>query len=673
MIRRRAALGLGMAASAAAPAWGPAWGPAWAPAWAQGRAQGCAGPGLVLEGPATAGAVTVFGHAFPPGAIRSGSGLAVAAGGRESAGQIDVKTRHPDGSAWFAVIAIACPAMAAGARLSMTLRAGPATAAPLPPALLAGRSAILEFRAGGAGVRHDLLALFASANDPWQAGPLAWQARVAMPLPGAASLRLVADVALRTDGGLLVDAWFRNDGAMRPNGREVAYSARLLIDGRIVLDETIARQHQYTGWGRLVGVGPLAAHVRPDAAVLAEAGAVARYGVATGVEDSALAGFAQAMAAPAWRVPLDARGITRDMRQTGGRSDIGPATLSQAAWLISGDRRAGEFAIGQAEAAGAIPWQFWDGAVGGWLTPARWPGLWTDGRGGLPPGGLAQPIAGDTGWVTDGPHQPELSFVPFLLTGRRAFLDNIQAQAAWAVLSHWPAAAARGVASAPGLAEGVNVVRGNQVRGAAWAMRQLEHAAWSSPERDPGRAWFVATAAANWRWMEAQLPIWTRQQGETHGRIPGEYGSPGLMPPWQQDQFASTAILAARRGSAPARAVLAWMANFLVGRFTSAAKGFPPRDGCAYLLAVGPVGTPRSWAELAAATRAAGLSNGNGWAQSQGDYAQLAVQSLAGIAEVLDMPTALRARDALLRDGAPFTGPADYRRDPIYNIVPRCA
>ena len=657
--------------------------------WAGASQAACAAPAVVLEGPASAGAVVVFGQAFLPGAVPAGMGIA-AQGGAIPA-QLDVQTRHDDGSARWAVLALACPALAAGARLAVTLTPAPPPApAPAPAAaardvtsLLAGRAAVLQV----GGWRLDLLAGMTAALrvSPWQSGPLAWQARVTQPVPaqalgGIASLRAVADVALRADGSLWVDAWLRNDIAMRPNGGEAGYAMSLSLDGREALAARIERQHQYTGWGRLLGSArggavPVAAHVRHDAGYLADAAAVARYGTAVGIEEGLLQGLATAMATPGWAAPLGPRGLTRDMRQTGGRSDIGPATMPQAAWLISGDRRAAAFAIGQAEAAGAIPWHFWDAGTAGWLDTRAWPRLWTDGRGGPAPGGLAQPIAADTGWVTDCAHQPDAGFVPFLLTGRRSLLDNLQAQAAWCVLSQWPAAASRGVAGtgagvaggvAGGVAEGVNVVRGNQVRGAAWSMRQLGNAAWMTPPGDPSAGWLRGVAAANWAWLAAQLPGWTQSQGEAHGRIPGEYGTPGVIPPWQQDQFASTAALAAQRGSPQARAVLGWMANFLVGRF--AAAGFAPHDGCAYLIATGEA---RSWAALGAATRAAGLSNGDGWSKSQGDYAQLALQSLASIQDTLGGPAVARARQWLAQAGAPFTTPRDYRRDPIYNIVPR--
>lgn len=641
----------------------------------------CLGGGLALEGSdAPAGRVTLFGQAFPPGALPAGAGLRAGIGNASPQPvQLDIRARHPDGSARLALLTLAAPGLADGSRapLRLLLAQPEAPTAPDVPALLARRQAVLEMQ----GWRVDLLAGLpaALAARPWQAGPLAWQARQAFAVPphatgGVASLRVIADVAIRVDGTLWVDLWFRNDVAMQPLGGEARYAARLLLDGQAALEAAIARQHHYTAWGRLLGAGlegmaRPAARVIHDAAYLADAAAVPRYGVAVGVEETLLARLGGATRVRGWADPLGPRGITQDMRQGGGRPDIGPATMAQAAWLITGDRRAAAVAEGQAEAAGSIPWHFWDGAAQGWLDPRRWPRLWSDGRGGPAPGGLAQPIAADTGWTTDTAHQPELSFVPYLLTGRRCFLDNLQAQAAFSIFAHWPVQ--RGNPSSGALGDGVNVVRGNQVRGGAWSLRQLENAAWASTEGDPALGWLRHALAGNWGWLRAQIPAWTRRQGEAHGRIEGEYGLPGMLPPWQQDYFASTAAMAARRGGADARQVLEWMSNFLLGRFMAGAQGFAPHDGCAYLIAIGPPGTPRSWAELGQATRAANLSNGTGWSKSQGDYAQLALQSLAGLTDTLDSPLALRLHRWLARSGAPFVSPQDFRRDPLFNIVPR--
>ncbi|WP_431282817.1 hypothetical protein ACQW02_25990 [Humitalea sp. 24SJ18S-53] len=635
---------------------------------------------LMLEGFGTpAGRIAVFGQAFRPGALPSGRGLAARIdGGAALPVQVDINSRHPDGSARLAVIALSCPALPARATATVVLAAAAQADAPVLDVAAALAAHRAEIQVGN--WRMDLLAQFqaALAARPWQRGPLAVQARIATALPpaavgGVASVRLVADVSLRADGSLWVDAWLRNDVAMQPNGGAAAYPLHLVLDGGDALRAEIGRQHQYTAWGRLRGTAPAPPRIRHDATYLADTGAVARYDLSAGVDEAILRRLGDTVLAPGWATPLGPRDITQNMYQAGGRSDIGPATLAQAVWLMTGDARAAAYAEGQAEAAGSIPWHFWDGARGGWMDPTRFRALWTDGRGGRPPGGLAQPIAGDTGWEPDCAHQPDLCFVPFLLTGRRALLDNLQAQASWCVLSQWPAPTARGAAGATGVGEGVNVVRGNQVRGSAWSLRQLDNAGWASPDNDPALPWLRAASAGNWGWLRANLAGWSSQQGEAQGWIPGEYGTAGVLVPWQQDYFASTAANAARRGDADARAVLEWMSGFLVGRFKAGPRGFSPNDGVAYQIAIiGDGGRVlRQWAEIGAATRARGLSNETGWSKAQGNFAQLAIQSLAALSDVLDTQDAASAYAWLAASGAPFIGARDFARDPLLNIVPR--
>jgi hypothetical protein len=659
--------------------------------------------GLVLQGTgAPAGTVVVFGHAFRAGDLPRGAALgARLAGGAPLPAQADITARHADGSARFAVVSLATPALAPGARTGVLLTATATT--PSPPldivAAAAGRGAMIEITPeGGNPWRADLLLrlqdglLDPARRAPWQQGPLAVQGRVALPIPpaavgGATSARLVADVSLHADGTLWVDAWVRNDIAMQPGGGTARYAMRLLLDGQEAFTSGPVAQLHYTGLGRRRGTlrgrpapaPPLVCH---DVAYLAAAAAVAPFDRTVGVAEALLARMAQFMAAPDWDAPFAPRRIVQDMGSAGGRPDIGPTTLWQAAWLVSGDARAARFAEDQAEAGGAIPWHFWDseanGGAGGWLDTRRWPQLWTDPRGGRPPRTLAQPIpprAASGGWVADTAHKPALGYVPHLLTGRRAFLDEVQAEAMWAILSAWPARRAEtdGVEAVRDL----NLVAGGQLRGAAWSLRDLDNAGFVVPDADPQASYLRDAAAANWAWVRAMTGRWGARQGEARGWImtPHVLGNRGETSPWQQEFFVAAAAAAARRGNDDARAVLAWMENFIVGRFQAGARGFNPRDGIAYQILVASAGgvSPalfQTWAEIGEATRAANMSNNDGWGRSAGYYGPLGRHSLALLAEVLDSEAARRAHAWLVAAAPPFTTPRDYAADPTYNVLP---
>ncbi|MBP0496574.1 hypothetical protein J5Y10_27625, partial [Roseomonas sp. SG15] len=419
----------------------------------------------------------------------------------------------------------------------------------------------------------------------WQSGPLASQARVEIPLEG--SQRLVFDVTAYKGGGLSVEAGFNNDGAMGATGGRVAYGLTVTMDGHTVAQESVD-QGQYQNWHRTFssnstdggqGLGGPAEgwlNIRHDIDHLETTGAIAEYNLANGVDDTLLNAYAAAAQAAGSDAPLATAGVTQYMPGTGGRADIGFTTAGNTAWLITQDMRAASYAMEQAEAASTVPWNLWDAANKGWLSIEDYPNLWTDPRGGTgrpgdaTSGSLTQTGDAQTGWTLDPAHQPDLSYVPYLLTGERWMLDNLQAQAAWNIASQWPLVRENG--------EGL-VVQQNQVRGAAWALRQIDEAAWASPDGSAAKAYFTEMSEANWSWIVSQIPAWTAQQGEAHGYLPGVYGANGALPPWQQDYFASTAIAAAKQGNADALTYLNWASNFLVGRFTHEAQGFAEHDG----------------------------------------------------------------------------------------------
>jgi hypothetical protein len=648
--------------------------------------------GLVLEGTgAPAGTVVVFGQAFRQGAVRRGGGLQArqAADGAPLQAQLDAKAHHPDGSVRFGVVSLATPALRAGEKRGVLLASGPGGGAGALnfATALAGRQAALELQAPNSqALRVDLLARLRADRTarPWQSGPLVSETRISLPIPpaalgGVSSMRLVADIAARADGTLWVDAWLRNDAAMQPGGGPATYSMQVLLDGKPALRAEGLKHNQYTGWGRHLrsapgGVpAPVPPLVRPDVSYLAETGAVHRYDLSIGVADGILAGMGQAVADPGWATPLGTRGITTYMPMTGGRADIGPTTSWQAAWLLSGDPRAAAFCQGQAEGAGSVPWHMWDpngGAdgKGGWLDTKRWPRFWTDPRGGAPPKTLLQGQPYGDPFTPDSAHQPDLCYVPFLLTGRRALLDGLQAQAVYSIIGTWPDVRTD---------SDVVIVQRRQVRGAAWSLRQIDEAAWISPDDDSNADYLRFAAKENWSWLVARIPEWTALQGEAHGWLePGEYNYDGGFAPWQQDFFASTVIASASRGNRDAVTYLNWASNWLVGRFLSDNKGLNYRDGIAYAMPAveGPNDRRlKTWAEIGKLQVARNQSNSDKWSNADAGYVMAGIATLAGIISLGGPPAkeARRAYDRLLANAGRGADPGVMVGFPTFNIVPR--
>jgi hypothetical protein len=643
---------------------------------------------------------------FQQGAVPAGSHLVATIDGVTYAAQLDAKTFNADGSVASGVVTILAPALTAGSSTAVALSLAPAsTPSPVAPVDLAAALASYNLTAtlaitanqgGGTGTQTiDIAAamrsaLAANTAQGWLSGPLASEAIVSIPVSG--SLRIEADITAYANGQISATLQFNNDAAMQASGGTISYSATVSQNGTVVAQQSNLTQYQYQDWSITTGTTPPSTglNIQHDIAYLEATGAIPNYDTQYSVPSGNLANEAAAIAAPDWNAPLGTDGISQYMPTTGGRGDIGPTTQANATWLITQSATAAAYALGQAQEAGSVPWHFYDPTSNGtFLNTADYPNIWTDGRGG--PGsyttGLTQQVnPTNTGWTADPAHMPDLSYVAYMLTGNVVDLEQLNAQASFAIDNFWPYPRNGGQA--------IIASPGNQIRGSAWSLRTVQEAAYANPTGSADKAFFSAVTNANYTYLVSLIPQLTIAEGQAHGYFPGVYGSNGAtLPPWEQDYLASTVIQGAEMGNANALSFLQWESNYLVGRFFAGAQGFSPQDGIAYNLTVGPqsdaglsAGGPyyQTWAQIEQATQASGQSNvGNNWAHSQGDYGALAMQSLAGIITVsVANPTimgnyqyeAMQAFGWLLNSGAPYTTPAAIAAsNPQFLIVPRLA
>lgn len=627
--------------------------------------------------------VATFGYVFAAGQMPAGSTVAASANGAAIAAQMDVKASWPDGSVKMAVLSVARPALAPGASADVALGAT-TTAAALPISVPTGLAGTIRVAfTDGTALILDPFALARSSADFWMRGPLAVSARVTA-AHAASAFRVVADVVIYAGGSYALDIQFANDRAMEAAGGHLDYTAIVTLNGAELLRETVS-QRQYAVWRRRIGsasdggqgVGGL--NVRHDTTRLEAMFAVPRTdrAVASAVNWSWVDA---ALADPAFGKPLAANGVMRYMPGPGGRGDIGPTTASNALWLLTGDPRAARLGLAQADAGGACPWNMWDAAQGTWLNAGRYPRLWVDQRGGTgtpgdtSSGGLTQQVEwnGYDDWTPETAHQPDLAFVPYVLTGERWLLDRLLAQAAWNTIANWPGDASMGERYNRETQSWNLVVNNVQPRAAAWAARQLENAAWAAPDNSPEKAFFRGYADANWRWLANRRAEWGAAAGEAQGYHQGViWGRDGRVSPWEQDYLILVAAWAAGRGQADARAYLAWASSFTLGRFEQADGVFPAKDGVAITIQPSMVDGSgnlvfyKTWAEVGRATYAAGQSNTDpahapgGWDRSQGNFSIIALTALAEIDRVLGGRRARAARDRLLGLNPPFVSAQD--------------
>jgi hypothetical protein len=214
------------------------------------------------------------------------------------------------------------------------------------------------------------------------------------------------------------------------------------------------------------------------------------------------------------------------------------------------------------------------------------------------------------------------------------------------------------------------------VRAQAWSLRDVDNAAWLSPDGTPEAAYFRKIADNNWAALVARIPDWTARQGEPHGWVPGAVREAGLLSPWQQDYFAMTSAAAAMRGNENAVTFLRWQSNFLIGRFVNEANGFRPELGAGSTLAVSDSrlnpelqGTMfRTWAEVDRQSQERRSVPRKPWGSV--GYNKLVLASLSGIYNALGLQQAADVFASLSRQ-MPGTSLADYQREPTFSFVPR--
>ena len=617
----------------------------------------------------TSAALLTFGQGFAAGAVRPDAALLLRTEAGSAAAQMDVKTTHTDGSVATAVLTIAAPAIPAGGVVQGILSIASST--PAAPAIdllhaLAGYDLSVDMRienpaGGGTTVNLDLAgamrdALAAGKASFWTKGALAAEARVDLKVSG--SFHVTLDLTAHADGRIEAGLGFNNDLAMGSSGGTVRYAATVIENGNVVHRTGDLTQYQYQN--HHVTLGEVAApNLRHDVAYLQAAGFVPDFDFSGGVSNGVVSAMKATMGAGNWDAPFAPNGIFQYMPNTGGRADIGPTTQANWAWLANQDATTRAYALGQADAADGIPWHFRDVKTGTWITTDNHPKLWTDGRGGDGnTTGLTQKADGNNnGWTIDTAHQPSLSGIPFLLTGERRYLDELNAQAAYDIVSVW---------SEPRGNDQNLLLPADQIRGAAWSLRELGLAAQLNPDGSPEKAYFKAAVEKNWSWLVDQIPAWTAQEGEVHGRLMADYADGWSMAPWQEDFFAIVAAEEAMRGNADAKTFLEWQSNWIVGRFLHAADGFHPHDGITYNVARrgddGQILT--TWKAIGEQTVKWGQSNGDGWAQSHGYYGQVAAAALAGVITVTGSTEAMKAYAWLMNSGAPWVhGGADSQLD----------
>lgn len=553
-----------------------------------------------------------IGYAFAPGDVPKGKTPAA----RTPAGasvpiQVDAKAYHADGSLRHAVLTLRRSLPARGSEALLLEPAAPApSAAPVQAAALlatgydAKATLTLSGSAYTASARAALTAALQAAGsggqpEAWLSGPLVSEWLVDAPFSDAAGKahpHLYARFEIRAYAGMRsvrTGITIENDWAYAPGPSGFTYDVSL-SSGADGYAKTGLRHRHHARWRRVLWWGEAPSlDAALDRDYLLSTGAVPAYDRSIAVRASALA------ALPAAFEPMAAGDLTAYMPETGAHDDIGPLPRFAALYLLSMDARARDNVLANGMAGGSFPIHYRDQAKGAPVSLDDYPYMTLLGNTGdtrNPSTGKEEAFptvdAGSDSLTPDDAHQPSIAYLPYLISGDAFYLDELHFWADWNMV----------IANPYYRDFGKGLLKWAQVRGQAWSLRTLAHAAYITPDGHPFKAYFAEKLRHNLEWYRAY------SQGPDASAL-GWLGTgsaiayePNGIAPWQDDFFTWAVGEAARLGFAEAEPVRDWKARYVVGRMAD--SGYCWLHASAYSQQIGPADKSRRYASFAEVYRA---------------------------------------------------------------------
>ncbi|GAA4404824.1 hypothetical protein [Quisquiliibacterium transsilvanicum] len=540
------------------------------------------------------------------------------------ASQVDVKSRHGDGSVRFAVVSAVLPAVSPSGDLSVSFTDGPCAApAGLSPSEMLAPGfdfdARMTLNGGDAGKASARDILSRGHYTLWTQGPVVTTAIIAdhagkssdMGSDAYKSLRPVFEVQFwpsiaKTRVRVILEA----TDTEKVQNQTYDLSVQTGASSPVTVMTASGVNHNFMSrWSRVFWTGGAPAGVDIDygLAYLARTQALPNYDASIRLTDSTKQSTLDAWAAAP--KGLFEKGLwQKDMTVAGGRPDLGPYPKWMVSWLYDGSAALKDVALGQADLAASWPMHLREGNAAKFADRGR-----TLSALGRPLSGYARPTLAYTslgynytraadrvnvvgersgnGWVPDIAHQPQPFFIPYLLTGEHFYYEQLQFWAGFSLLD----------TSGNGYGEycySRNVspeylaVNG-QLRGIAWGFRMLSEAAWAAADADKAAHTWLRDAVEDTitRFEGARGVVrgentsrpdwqWANSKGDcTAGRLSGEnplrywergntaYGSTNSVARYEatwQYSFMMYSLNRAYELGFPAHALREWFAPFFV-------------------------------------------------------------------------------------------------------------
>lgn len=442
-----------------------------------------------------------FGVVFAPGAVPAGTKLAATdKSGAALPLQVDVKAKNRDGSLRHAIFTLNLPRSDRNVTVQFVagtpLEGAPVTLAALP----ADFDATVTLDLGSTKLTASARDMLAHGKpETWLSGPLVSEWWVGGPFRDAAGKpdpHLSARFAVRSYGPgrpLRIEADVENTWTWAPSPRSYQYAAEIRSHGKVVYSADKLVQQSHTRWRQVFWWDqPADVAVRYQLDDLKAARAIPNY---NGERDAGTAALDRIFRTKP-RGPMATGIIYPAMPVTGQRPDIGPLPGWTVAWLLSMDRNAAEMMFNAGDLSGTFPAHFRNEKTGRPSTSEDFPKISTHsnyvGRGN---GNLALPdLAGlPKPYTAEASHEPSLAFLPYLVTGDRYYLEELQFWSQW---NAWT--------TAPEFhGYGKGLIGWDQIRGQGWSLRTLAQAAYITPDADPLKPTLLREMKANADWYDS--------------------------------------------------------------------------------------------------------------------------------------------------------------------------
>ena len=521
-----------------------------------------------------------FGVSAPQGAATFG--LAVG----PFATQTDVKTRWPDGSIRFAVVSAR---ITSGGAYSVV--AGAQTSGTFSPQV---PRVTVQLTIGGVPYTANLPS--APTSDIWLNGPsvMEWRSIVSPLSPSGAHpfLRVYFDTRVYNTGEARVDVTVENVIDVSA-ATAVTYDVAVTINGQTTFSQSGVTHYWLSRWHKVFGVGLAAAAVTDDMFALQQLKLLPNYlPIVANILDSPTGSQFGLLRPGDLHIP---------MNDHGGRPEIGPYPAWVARYAVHRQSAEKAYMLAQADQGASWPVHIRE-AEGQIVSIDSRPKFYLGIAGALPEDGPRGDFPSGTqwkSWIPDRAHQPSLSFVPYLLTGDRFYMDELRFWANYTLLNTYTDSYynQRGGDGSQGL---ITQGGGSEVRGMGWGLRSLVDAAVLLPDSETrDKPYFLTKIRNNLTWFDQQADAWAAAYplgfSFPHRRPEDTFSV--FMPytwvsDWEQAYVAWAIQHSNQLGITGGTRLRDRICRWIIKEFTSDAEGFDHTYGVNYVSAVGTNTTP---------------------------------------------------------------------------------